>query len=100
MKTIYSKNLLFLKPSALIPILMSVMAFSLVIAHAAIYGIVKEADEGTAAHIFQLLMVAQLPIIAFFGLKWLKKSSKQTLWILSIQFTAWLIAIAAVYWLT
>jgi len=32
---------------------------------------VREADEGVAAHVFQLLMAGQIPIIAFFAFKWL-----------------------------
>ena len=36
--------------------------------HAAIFGIVHEADEGAAAHIFQLLMATQLPLVAFFAI--------------------------------
>ena len=43
---------------------MSFAALALVLGHAAIFGIVHEADEGTAAHIFQLLMVGQVPFVA------------------------------------
>jgi len=50
---------------------MSLFALSMVLVHFAIFGIVEETDEGTAAHIFQLLMVVQIPIVAFFAIKWL-----------------------------
>ena len=46
------------KPSAFLPIAMSLAALALVLGHAAMFGIVHEADERTAAHIFQLLMAA------------------------------------------
>jgi len=42
----------------------------MVLGHAAIYGIVHETDEGPAAHIFQILMAAQVPVVAFFAIKW------------------------------
>jgi hypothetical protein len=100
MKSKLLNGSLLVHPSALIPILMSIAALSLVLIHAAIYGIVHETDEGTSAHIFQLLMIAQLPIIVFFGFKWFKKSHRQATRILVIQITTWLAAIAAVYWLT
>ena len=38
----------------------------LVIGHPA-----REPDEGTAAHLWQLTMAAQLPLAAFFGITWL-----------------------------
>ncbi len=31
----------------------------------------REPDEGTGAHLWQLLMAAQLPLAAFFGITWL-----------------------------
>ena len=45
--------------SALLPMAMSLAGLVLVLGHAAIFGVVHEADEGTAAHVFQLLMAAQ-----------------------------------------
>ncbi len=53
------------KPSAFLPVLMSLGALLTVLAFLSIYGVIHEIDEGTAAHIWQLLMAAQLPIIAF-----------------------------------
>jgi hypothetical protein len=88
------------QPSALLPIAMSLVALSLVLGHAAIYGVVHEADEGTPAHLFQLLMVAQVPVIAYFALKWLPRVPGPTLRILALQAGAALAAFAAVYWLT
>ena len=54
------------QPSAILPVAMSIVALALVLGHVAVYGIVHEADEGTPAHLFQLLMAAQVPIVAFF----------------------------------
>ena len=87
------------QPSAFIPIAMSLAALALALGNAAIFGVVYEADEGTAAHIFQLLMVVQIPIIAFFAIKWLPRAPKETLRLLALQAGAGLSAFAAVYFL-
>ena len=39
---------------------MSLAALALVLGHAAVFGIVHEADEGAAAHVWQILMVGGL----------------------------------------
>jgi len=78
----------------------SLAALAIVLGHAAIFGVVHEADEGTAAHIFQLLMVAQVPIVAFFAVKWLPRAPRQTLQVLALQAGAALAAFAAVFFLT
>ena len=86
--------------SALLPLAMSFAALALVVGHALIFGIVHEADEGTPAHLFQLLMAAQAPIIAFFAITWLPRAPSQTLRVLALQAAAALAAFAAVYFLT
>jgi len=88
------------QPSAFIPLAMSLAALAIVLGHAAIFGVVHEADEGAAAHIFQLLMVAQLPVVAFFAIKWLRRTPKQALQILALQAGAGIAAFAAVFFLT
>jgi hypothetical protein len=86
-------------PSAWLPIAMSVAALALVLGHVAIYGVVHEADEGTAAHLWQLLMAGQLPVVAYFALRWLPRAPGQALRVLTLQFVAALAACAPVYWL-
>jgi hypothetical protein len=84
--------------SALLPIVMSLAALALVLGKVAIFGVVHEADEGAAAHIFQLLMAAQVPIVAYFALKWLSRVPGQALCVLAVQVGAALAAFAPVYW--
>ena len=79
---------------------MSLAALGLVLGHAAKYGIVHEADEGTAAHVFQMLMVAQVPLVAFFAMKWLPRAPMQALKIIALQIGAAVAAFVAVYFLT
>lgn len=91
---------LITKPSALLPILMSLAALGLVLGHVAIYGIVHEEDEGTPAHLFQLLMVLQAPILLFFAAKWLPRAPRQAVPVIAIQALAIIAAFAAVFFLT
>lgn len=78
---------------------MSLAALSLVLGYLALFGNVHHEDEGTAAHLFQLLMVGQMPIMAFFAIKWLPKMPKEALQIIAIQIVAVLMAFAPVYFL-
>jgi hypothetical protein len=87
------------QPSAFLPVAMSLAALATVLGHVAMFGAAREADEGTAAHIFQLLMIAQVPIIAFFAIKWLPRTPKQALQILALQAGAALAALAPVFFL-
>ena len=85
------------RPSAIIPIVMSLAALSLVLVHVARYGFVQESDEGTSAHLFQLLMVAQVPVVALFAFRWLPESPRQALIVLAIQFGAGAAALVALF---
>jgi hypothetical protein len=85
------------QPSAYIPVAMSLAALATVVLHVARFGAAREADEGAAAHIWQLLMAAQLPIIAFFAIKWLPQAPKEALVVLVLQFVAVLAALAPVF---
>ena len=87
------------RPSALIPIAMSIAALALVLGHVAIYGAAREADEGAAAHVWQLLMAGQIPFIAFFAIGWLPRTPKPALLVLALQAVAGLAAAAPVFFL-
>jgi hypothetical protein len=85
------------KPSAWVPLAMSFAALALVLGHIAIFGAAREADEGAAAHVWQILMAAQVPIVAFFAIKWLPRTPKQALLVLALQAGAVLAALAPVF---
>ena len=72
------------KPSAFLPIAMSLCALA-VIGIVALNGIQREPDEGAAAHIWQMLMAGQLPILTFFAFKWLARDRKAALSVLALQ---------------
>lgn len=82
--------------SAFVPLLMSLIAIGMVLIHAAMHGIVHETDEGTPAHIFQLLMVVQVPIIGFFALRWFQEAPAAAAQILIFQVGAMCSAVVAV----
>lgn len=86
------------RPSAIMPVAMSVAALAIVIGYAAMFGTARQADEGTAAHIWQLLMAGQLPVIAFFAIKWLPTEPRPTLLVLALQVGAALAAMFPVWW--
>ncbi len=93
------------QPSAFLPRAMSLTAlamlggayiFAVATGHG---GLVREPDEGSIAHIWQLLMAGQMPILAFFAIKWLPRAPRQTLYVLGLQAGAVLAAMAPVYFL-
>jgi len=85
------------RPSAFVPMAMSFAALAIVLVHIIRSGVAREADEGTAAHLWQLLMAAQIPIIAFFAIRWLPQSPRSALPVLALQAVAALAALAPVY---
>ena len=85
------------RPSAFLPVIMSVAALAIVLGHVAMFGTAREADEGSAAHLFQLLIAAQVPIVAFFAIRWLPESPRRAVQILALQLLAALAALAPVY---
>lgn len=85
------------RPSAFLPLLMSVTVLTLIVVHIARFGTLHEADEGAEAHLFQILMPAQIPIIVFFAAKWLPRSRTQALTVLTLQVAAALVVFAVVF---
>lgn len=87
------------QPSAFLPLAMSLAALAVVIGSVAIFGVVHEADEGAAAHIFQLLISAQAPVVAFFAIRYLPRAPREALYVLAMQAGAALAAMAPVFFL-
>lgn len=87
------------RPGAWIPVAMSLAALLVVVVHIAIFGTAREPDEGPAAHIWQLLMAGQVPVMIVHAVKWLPRIPKQAMQTLAVQVLAVLAAIAPVYWL-
>lgn len=90
-------KILMKNPSAFLPPAMSLAALVTVLLHIAFFGVARQADEGAAAHIWQILMAAQIPIIGFFIVKWLPRAPIQALAVLALQGAAALTALAPVF---
>ncbi|HKR29140.1 MAG TPA: hypothetical protein VJT08_01605 [Terriglobales bacterium] len=86
------------RPTAFVPIVMSITALCIVIGYAMIFGVARQPDEGVAAHLWQLLVAGQLPVIAFFAIKWLPKAPKECAIVLALQCAAALSAMFPVWW--
>jgi hypothetical protein len=84
-------------PSAFIPLAMSLAALVVVLSHIAISGIAREADEGTAAHLFQMLVAGQIPVVAVFATRWLRRARRDALSILALQAGAIGLVLALVF---
>ena len=87
------------RPSAFVPIMMSAVVMALIVVHLTRAGVVREADEGTEAHLFQILMPAQAPIIGFFAATWLRRQPRAAVAVLAIQIAAALAVIGVVFFL-
>jgi hypothetical protein len=84
-------------PSAFLPVSMSVAALATVLSFLALHGPAPQPDEGAAAHIWQLLMAGQVPIVLFFAIQWVPRSPRQALPVLALQIGAALAAMAPVF---
>jgi len=87
------------KPSAFLPVSMSLAALAVVLGYVTMFGTARQEDEGTAAHLWQILMAGQAPVVAFFAIKWLPRAPRQALPVLALQAGAALAALAPVYFL-
>jgi hypothetical protein len=89
------------RPGGWIPIAMSLAALGLVLLQLALHGKEPQGDEGAAAHLFQMLLIGQLPVIAFFAMRWLPRKPKDALRVLALQAVAGiapLVSIAVLGW--
>lgn len=74
-----------------------VNAWPIVLFHLAFVGTAPQADEGTEAHLWQLLMAGQVPIVASFVFTELARDSGSRVRVLGMQLIAALAALVPVY---
>ena len=77
---------------------MSLAALGLIVGHVATSGVAPQRDEGIAAHLWQLLMLGQLPVAAVFAVKWLPPAPRPALAVVALQVGAALAAMFPVWW--
>jgi len=92
-------NSIIKKPSAWVPIAMSLIMLAYIVFYLANYGIVYHEDEGAPAHLFQIWLVLEIFMVAFFAIKWLVRNPKPALMILAVQIMAALLPISIVFFL-
>ena len=76
---------LLARPSGWLPLVMSAAALAVIGWYLALYGPVAQPDEGLHAHLWQLLMGLQLPVIAYFGYAWLPRAPRPAIAVIGIQ---------------
>ena len=95
---VYMKSLLK-KPSAWVPVAMSLLVLAAMLITIVVSGApVRQPDEGTGAHLFQIWLALEALMIAFFALKWLPQRPAQALLVLVIQVAAVLAGCAPVFY--
>lgn len=86
------------RPSAFVPMAMSITALAVLLIDLGRFGVPPpHADAGAVAHLWQLLMVCQVPLIAAFAFRWLRRVPRLAFGVLAIQAVLILAAIAPVY---
>ena len=84
------------KLSAWSPVVMSIGALVLVGVQITVHGTQPERDEGALAHMWQLLILGQVPIIGFFVFRWLRAYPRQGASVLATQVIVAALALAPV----
>ncbi len=84
------------QPSGFLPLAMSLTAMAEIVVYLAIFGLTQQEDEGAAAHIFQLLIALQIPVMLYFTVKWLPRFPKQAILVLLAQIAAIVAAITSI----
>lgn len=84
-------------PSVWLPLAMSVAALVMVLGNVALYGVTRQKDEGAVAHLFQILMVGQLPMIAVFAVRWLPRCPRRAMMVLGMVVGAAMVACTPVF---
>jgi len=85
------------KPSAWSPVIMSIGALVLVGIQITTHDTQPEQDEGALAHVWQLLILGQVPMIGFFVFRWLSAYPRQGAAVLAAQVLAATLALAPVH---
>ena len=86
------------RPAGYLPLAMSLGALATIAWFVALHGVVHQADEGTQAHLWQLLVAGQLPLIAFFAVRWLPDAPRPAIVVLALQATALMVLALAPLW--
>jgi hypothetical protein len=87
------------RPSAWLPIAMSIVALAMVLGYVAVLGTGQDRaahDEGGPARVFQLLITASVLATAWFAVRWLPRAPRQAAMIVVLQILATALPVAAI----
>jgi len=85
------------RPSAFVPLAISGAFLAALLTAFAQGRLARAPDEGTGAHLFQIVMPLQLLITLFFAATWLPRNTKPALGVLALQSCAAIGVLAIVY---
>jgi hypothetical protein len=85
------------RPTAFVPLAISAGFLIPLLVGVAQGTLVRQPDEGVAAHLFQILIPLQVIVIAAFAASWLPKRPRPALHILCLQGAALLAVLSIVY---
>jgi hypothetical protein len=91
-------RMLLRQPAGYLPVAMSVGALAMIVWFVALHGVVHLPDEGAQAHLWQLLVAGQIPLIAYFAFRWLPSSGREALVVLAMQVAAVVVLAVAPLW--
>jgi hypothetical protein len=86
------------QPTGYLPVAMSLGALAMIVWFVAVHGVVHQPDEGAQAHLWQLLVAGQVPLITFFALRWLPRARRPALVVLALQAAAVMLLAVAPLW--
>ncbi len=86
------------QPTGYLPVVMSVGALTMIVWFVAVHGVVHQPDEGAQAHLWQLLVAGQVPLIAYFAFRWLPTATRPALVVLAVQAAAVVLLALAPLW--
>ena len=86
------------KPHAWLPVALSLGILAMLAITFITSGLVREADEGVEAHIFQLWLVVEIILIGSLAIKWLPRVPRQAFLILAVQVIAVLLPCVVVFY--
>jgi hypothetical protein len=84
------------RPTAWLPPAISLAALAFVLAYAAIAGIAPHAGERAPARVFQLLLLTDAILIAWFAVRWLPREPRGAPRVLALQLACAVVPVAVV----
>ena len=77
---------------------MSLGALAMIVWFVAVHGVVQQPDEGAQAHLWQLLVAGEIPLVASFAYRWLPTARRQTLVVIALQAAAVMLLAVGPLW--